>query len=186
VKDLAKRYLMETGDALYECVRDPEFVRAVDAAVDEICATFTRAGKLFICGNGGSAAMADHMATEFMSIISQPAIALTTSSAFLTGYSNDVNYDGAFTAQLRTLGTPKDTLLAISTSGRSESVLRAVKAARTESIKVIALTSFSADELMEFSDISIPVVINTPAHCQDIHMAVLHSIFNAVRARFDN
>lgn len=113
----------------------------------ELVATcFRGKNKLLICGNGGSAADAQHMAAEFVNRLSKnferpglPAISLTTDTSFLTSYANDHSYEGVFERQLRALGQPGDVLIGISTSGNSRNVIKAIIAAQEIGIETIGL-----------------------------------------------
>src|SRR5438105_13433847 len=107
---------------------------SIARAASIITDAFRAGGKLLLCGNGGSAADCQHVAAEFVSRLTRdfdrpglPAIALTTDTSFLTAYTNDVGFDGVFARQVQALGKPGDVLLAISTSGTSANVLRAVE-----------------------------------------------------------
>jgi D-sedoheptulose 7-phosphate isomerase len=111
-----------------------------------IVSCFQAGHKLLICGNGGSAADAQHMAAEFVNRLSKdferpglPAISLTTDTSFLTSYANDYGYEGVFERQLRALGQKGDVLIGISTSGNSGNVIRALAAARESGIQTIGL-----------------------------------------------
>src|SRR2546428_2523958 len=116
------------------------------AASDAIVVAFRAGNKLLLCGNGGSAADCQHMAAELVSRLSRelerpalPALALTTDTSFITAYANDYGFEGVFERQVDALGHPGDALMAISTSGRSENVRRAVRAAKARRISTIGL-----------------------------------------------
>jgi D-sedoheptulose 7-phosphate isomerase len=113
---------------------------------DLITTCFRRKNKLLICGNGGSAADAQHMAAEFVNRLSKnlerpglPAISLTTDTSFLTSYANDYGYEGVFERQLLALGQQGDVLVGISTSGNSRNVIKAILAAHEMGIETIGL-----------------------------------------------
>ena len=155
-------------------------------AADLIAATFRAGGKLLICGNGGSAADAQHMAAEFVSRLTidferpgLPAIALTTDTSVLTAYANDFEFDGVFARQVQALGRPGDVLLGISTSGSSQNVVRAATEARARGIRVITLTGPSG-ALAEIADVSVRVPATATAHIQECHLAVEHVICHLV------
>ena len=119
---------------------------SIVAAADLIVEAFRTGAKLLLCGNGGSAADCQHMATEFVSRFTKdferpglPAIALTTDSSFLTAYANDCGFDGIFERQVEALGRPGDVLIGISTSGNSPNVIRAVRRARAEGLRSVVL-----------------------------------------------
>jgi D-sedoheptulose 7-phosphate isomerase len=149
-------------------------------AAAAICVSSLRSdGKLLICGNGGSAADAQHLATEFMSTLtldhprpSIPAIALTTDTSLLTAVANDFGIEGVFARQLESLGKSGDVLIAISTSGNSENVVRAATTARSQGLRVIALTGESGGKLASDADVAIKVPSTKTAHIQETHLAV--------------
>jgi D-sedoheptulose 7-phosphate isomerase len=156
-------------------------------AAHTIAGAFRAGGKLLICGNGGSAADAQHMAAEFVSRLSldfeRPglaAIALTTDTSILTAYANDFDFDGVFARQVQALGRAGDVLLGISTSGSSVNVVKAAECARALGITVIALTG-DRGTLAEMADVAIrvPATAST-AHIQEAHLAIEHVICHLV------
>jgi len=143
---------------------------------------FRLGNKVLICGNGGSAADAQHIAAEFVNRLSKdferpglPAIALTTDTSFLTAYANDYGYEGAFERQVLTLGKPGDVLLAISTSGNSPNVVRAVKAAHDNGMKTIGLLG-EGGKLTVLVDQAVVVPSRDTQHVQEALLAVEHVI----------
>ena len=138
--------------------------------------------KLMICGNGGSAADAQHMAAEMVGrmLIERnplPALALTTDTSNLTAIANDYSFDVIFEKQVQGLGQPGDVLLAISTSGNSKNVLRAVEAARLKKIKVVSMTGGSGGALRELSDVNLNVVAGkNSSRVQETHIFIVHSL----------
>jgi len=151
-----------------------------------IAESFLGGGKLLLCGNGGSAADCQHMAAEFVSRLSPqferralPALALTTDTSFLTAFGNDCGFEGIFERQVDALGRTGDVLLAISTSGNSANVLRAVEAARRREIRAIALTG-SAGRLAELADVAIRVPSVDTQYIQETHLAVEHVLCELV------
>src|SRR5437764_9855789 len=144
--------------------------------------TFRAGGKVLLCGNGGSAADCQHMATEFMSRLDRcrdrpalPAVALTTDTSFLTAFSNDVGFEGVFARQVQALGRPGDVLVAITTSGRSPNVVLAVEAAHALKMRVVALTG-GGDVLAKAADVSISIPSHDTQQVQEAHLAVEHAV----------
>lgn len=145
-------------------------------------------GKILACGNGGSAADAQHFAAELVNRfeIERPplaAVALTTDSSTLTSIANDFRYDEVFAKQLRALGRPGDVLLALSTSGNSGSVLEAVDAAHALGIRVVALTGGRGGKLAEriaADDVHVNVPHSSTARIQEVHLLVLHCLCDAI------
>src|SRR5919107_18338 len=140
-----------------------------------ICEALTGGKKILLCGNGGSAADAQHIAAELVGCYekqrrSWPAIALTTDTSALTAVSNDLGYEQVFARQLAGLAQSGDILIAISTSGRSKNVLKAAERAREIGCKTIALTGATADPLGSLCDITVAVPSTRTARVQEAHI----------------
>jgi D-sedoheptulose 7-phosphate isomerase len=161
-------------------------VPAIVAAAAIIADTFRAGGRLYLCGNGGSAADCQHMAAEFVSRLTKefvrpglPAIALTTDTSFLTAYGNDCGFEGIFERQVRALGRPGDALIGISTSGSSRNVVLAVSAARELGMRSVVLCG-SGGALRDIADIAIAVPSTNTQHIQESHLAIEHIICDLV------
>ena len=145
-------------------------------------------GKVMACGNGGSAADAQHFAAELMGRFERErqelaAIALTTDSSILTAVGNDYSYDEVFSKQVRGLGKKGDVLLAISTSGNSKNVVKAIEAAKKIGIKIIALTGNGGGKmatLLDKDDIHLCVPSTRTARIQETHLVLLHGLCDGV------
>ncbi len=145
-------------------------------------------GKIMACGNGGSAADAQHFAAELLNRFERErpglaALALTTDTSTLTSIANDYHYDLVFAKQVRALGHSQDVLLAISTSGDSPSVLEAVDAAHERQISVVALTGKKGGALLarlREGDVSICVPADSTARIQEVHLLTLHCLCDAI------
>ena len=175
--DPIREYLLETSRTA---------ARTADACAEEILgatAAIVEAlrggGKILLCGNGGSAGDAQHLATEFVSTLTVdrrrdaiPAIALTTDSSLLTAVANDFGFEGVFARQVEALGREGDVLVGISTSGNSENVVQAFERARATGIRTIALTGESGGKLGALADIEINVPSSETSHVQEAHIAV--------------
>jgi phosphoheptose isomerase len=150
-------------------------------------------GKLLLCGNGGSAADCQHVAAELVSRLSSdferpalPAIALTTDTSLITGFSNDFGFAGLFERQVEALGRPADVLIAISTSGRSENVLRAVRTARRLGLRTLGLTGEDGPLASEV-DRAIVVPTTQTQHVQEALLAIEHVLCDLTeRMLFDD
>jgi len=149
------------------------------AAATALVETFEQGHALLICGNGGSAADAQHLATEFVSALTldhprpaMRAIALTTDTSALTAIANDYGADRMFARQVEAIGSAGDALLAISTSGNSPNILAAARAANGAGLRVIALTGRTGGELAPLADIAIAVPSTVTAHIQECHLAI--------------
>ena len=151
----------------------------VVAAADLLTTSFRSGAKLLICGNGGSAADAQHLATEFVSTFtidnprpSIPAMALTTDSSLLTAIANDFGVEGMFARQVESHGRVGDVLMGISTSGNSRNVIRAAEQAHVQELRVIALTGETGGDLAPVADVAIRVPSTVTAHIQECHLAI--------------
>ncbi len=148
----------------------------------------TQGGKILACGNGGSAADAQHFSSHMINRFEQErpglaAIALTTDTSILTSITNDSAYDQVFARQIKALGQPGDILLAISTSGVSPNVLHAASAAHARSMHVIALTGRRGGglaEQMHEDDVFLCVPAESTARIQEVHLLIIHCLCDAV------
>jgi len=144
-----------------------------------ICDALISGHKLLICGNGGSAADAQHIAAELVGRYEKnrrsfPAIALTTDTSAITAISNDFGYDEVFARQVDGLGRAGDVLIAISTSGKSESVLKAVQKARGLGCRTIALTGAGAEPLASACEMAVVVPAQRTSRVQEAHITIGH------------
>lgn len=149
--------------------------------------TVANGGTLLFCGNGGSAADAQHMAAEFVVRYTRErrpvaAIALTTDTSILTAGGNDFGFETIFARQIEALGKPGDLLIAYSTSGTSPNVLRASEAASAKGIPVLALTAGDGGKLKELADHSIVVPTDRTDRAQEIHLSIGHLFCELVEA----
>ncbi|MFN2516061.1 MAG: SIS domain-containing protein [Pyrinomonadaceae bacterium] len=167
-----------------------EHLAAIQSLIDSKLGEIERAGslmcealgtghKILLCGNGGSAADAQHIAAELVGRYEQqrrafPAIALTTDSSALTALSNDFGYEEVFARQVRALASAGDLLIAISTSGKSPNVIRAAEQARAIGCKIIGLAGGSGEPLASLCDLSIVVPMDRTARVQEAHITIGH------------
>ncbi len=154
-----------------------------------IAETFKNGKKLLLCGNGGSAADAQHIAAEFVGRyeaerVALPAIALTTDTSALTAIPNDYNFDRVFARQVDALANDGDCLIAISTSGNSPNVIAAVMSARAKDCKVIGLTGAGGKKLAGLCDACIAVPSSRTARIQEAHITIAHIWCEIVESRF--
>jgi len=161
----------------------PEIARAA-AMVRE---TLAGGGTLFFCGNGGSAADAQHMATEYVVRYMRnrralPAIALTTDTSLLTAAGNDLGFDEIFARQVEALADRGDLLIIHSTSGNSPNVLRAADVARGKGVAVLSLSARDGGALRERSDLALVIPTDRTDRAQEIHLCVQHLICEVVEA----
>jgi D-sedoheptulose 7-phosphate isomerase len=154
------------------------FFISVEQAALLLDKTYTSGNKVLICGNGGSAAEAQHFSDEMVGRFkknrpSLPVVSLTADSAALTCIGNDFGFEELFARQVQGLGKQGDTLICISTSGNSKNVLRAVEEARKKNMKVIALTA-PQGKLRELADVSIESPSLVTARIQELHLHIIH------------
>ncbi len=157
---------------------------AIEAMVSSLMAN----GRILACGNGGSAADAQHFAAELVGRYERErpelaAIALTVDTSTLTAIANDYGFEQVFAKQVRALGQPQDLLLAISTSGNSANVVEAVRAAHEREMRVVALTGRGGGRLAEMlaeNDIHICVPAERTARIQEVHLLTLHCLCDGI------
>ncbi|HUP89500.1 MAG TPA: SIS domain-containing protein [Longimicrobiales bacterium] len=178
--------LAQTARMVSEQLLD-EIVRVSSITYD----CLTSGHKLMYCGNGGSAADAQHIATEYVVRFRRnraplAAMALTTDTSLLTAASNDFSFDQVFERQVEALGLPGDILFLHSTSGESENLLLAADAARSSDIITIALLARGGGRLAARVDHKLVVPTDNGAHAQELHLAISHIICDLVEQRFVN
>jgi len=145
-------------------------------------------GKILTCGNGGSAGDAQHFSSELLNRFeterpSLPAIALTTDSSTITSIANDYSYSEIFSKQINALGQPGDVLLAISTSGNSDNIIKAIEAALSRDMVIVALTGKDGGDmagLLSANDVEIRVPSTSTARIQEVHLLAIHCLCDAI------
>lgn len=167
-----------------------KFSKEIELAAQMVLICFKSGNKLLICGNGGSAADAQHIAAEFLGKFHRvdrmalPAIALNTNTSVITALANDYGYDGIFKRQIEAFGQKGDILLAISTSGNSKNIIEAVNAAHARDMQVISLTGESGGKLANISHLTIKVPSNNTPIIQNAHITICHTICELVESHF--
>jgi D-sedoheptulose 7-phosphate isomerase len=187
-RESMRSYLKETFEESV-AVKQQFFQENQDSilgACELISSAMRQGNKLMICGNGGSAADAQHMAAEMIGrmLIERnplPALALTTDTSNLTAVANDYSFEVVFEKQVQGLGRPGDVLLCISTSGNSRNVIRAAGAARDLGIRVVSMTGGSGGKLREMSDICLNVAAGkNSSRIQETHIYIIHSLVDVM------
>ncbi len=180
---------LQQSIATMTAVLNDESIHEAVIQAGQITADAMKAGrKLMVCGNGGSAADAQHLVAEFVSrlTVDRPAlraIALTTDTSILTAIGNDYSYDNVFERQVEALGIEGDVLLAISTSGNSKNCVKALKLAKTLGIRTIAYTGNGGGAMAPLADINVIIPSDTTMNIQESHLALEH-IYCMVVERF--
>ncbi|MDP3036195.1 MAG: phosphoheptose isomerase [Rhodocyclaceae bacterium] len=162
----------------------------IEAAVRAMVACLLGGGKVMACGNGGSAADAQHFAAELLNRFEKErpplaALALTTDSSTLTSIANDYSFDQIFAKQVAGLGRAGDVLLAISTSGNSPNVMAAIAAAHAQGVRVVALTGKGGGaipELLTNDDVHLCVPADRTARIQEVHLVTIHCLCDGIDA----
>ena len=181
-----QQHFIDSADLKYQSAQ--ALSRPIAQAVQAMLACVTSGGKVLACGNGGSAADAQHFSAEFVGRYERErpelgAIALTTDSSIITAIANDYDFTSIFSRQVRALGQPGDVLLAITTSGNSANVLAAVEAAHEREMTVVALTGRSGGKMthaLRDTDVHICVPHERTARIQEVHILVLHCLCDGV------
>ena len=164
-----------------ECMND------ILSAVNVLTNSFKTGNKLLLCGNGGSAADCQHIATEFVIRLSHdidrpaiPAIALTTDTSNLTAGGNDIGFENVFARSIQGLGNTEDVLLAISTSGNSPNIIKAIKAAKEKDMKVIGFLGGNGGKIKSLVDVQVIIPSYNVQRIQEGHITVAHIICELV------
>jgi D-sedoheptulose 7-phosphate isomerase len=181
-------YLVRSRDTVQAAIDDPAFVAAIRDIVQVTAIAIGNGRKLLLAGNGGSAADAQHLAGEMLSRLNYDrapaaALALTTDTSVLTAIGNDYGYDRLFERQIIGLGNAGDVFIAISTSGRSPNILRAIDAARQKQIVTIGFTGRTGGEMPPRCDLCLRVPSDSTPLIQQIHITAGHIICGLVEER---
>lgn len=184
--ELIEQHFKQSIEIKTQCLEilPQEITRAAQISVD----TLMNGGKILACGNGGSAADAQHFAAELVGRFERermelPAIALTTDTSILTAVGNDYSFDEIFAKQIRALGRENDLLLAISTSGNSKNVLNAIDAAKQKKMQVIAFTGKDGGKIAQTlsnDDVLLNVPHQRTARIQEVHILMIHAICDSI------
>jgi D-sedoheptulose 7-phosphate isomerase len=189
--DLIARVAQHFNDSAQTKLNAVEALSApIAAAIEVLTESLINNGKILACGNGGSAADAQHFAAELVGRFEAErqelaAIALTTDSSILTAVGNDYSFNQIFSRQVRAFGQHGDCLLAISTSGNSGNVIEAIQAAHDHQMRVIALTGRDGGKIgamLQADDIHLCVPANRTARIQETHLLIIHCLCDGIDA----
>ena len=176
MKENIKNQILESAKIKNKMVKNG--LESIEKAAELLIGSINAGGKILWCGNGGSAADAQHLATELMGGMSDhdrmpiPSIALTTDSSFITAWSNDTDFDSIFSRQVQGLGEEGDVLVGISTSGNSENIINALKQAKFKKLKTIAFSGKTGGNLDGIADVTIKVPSDNTQRIQESHIMI--------------
>jgi D-sedoheptulose 7-phosphate isomerase len=162
-----------------------ELIPTIEDLVSRLCQTFQAGGRVYTFGNGGSAADAQHLAAELIGRYRRtrrplPAVSLSVDPSVVTCIGNDFGYEVVFARQVEALAVPGDVVIAFSTSGRSESIVRGLEAARLAGATTVLLTGGDGGPAMAHADISLVVPATDTARVQEVHVLLLHLVSDGV------
>jgi D-sedoheptulose 7-phosphate isomerase len=188
MKDIIVNCITESIRTKQEILQDADFINRIENAVMLISKAFKQENKIWFCGNGGSAADAQHLAAEFSGRFYKdrkalPAEALHCNTSYLTAVANDYSYDIIFSRLLEGIGKKGDVLIGLSTSGNSKNIVSAFETARNMGIATIAFTGNHGGKLKTLSDILFNVPSNDTPRIQESHILVGHIICQLVEAK---
>jgi D-sedoheptulose 7-phosphate isomerase len=185
-EEVARRHLADLSELAEEVARS--LAPAVEVLASEVWEMLEAGGRLFFCGNGGSAADSQHLAAEYVVRFARdrrplPAMALTTDTSVLTAGANDFGFETVFSRQIEALGRPGDILFLHSTSGESENLIHAAETARSLGVRTVAFLAKGGGRLASRVDEALIVPTRSTARAQEIHLALGHILCDLVEER---
>jgi phosphoheptose isomerase len=160
---------------------------AFDRAAAMLVEAYTRGARMFSCGNGGSASIANHVQCDHVkgvrttTDLTPQVLSLSTNVELLTAIANDMGYENVFTYQLQSQSGPGDVLMAVSSSGRSANIVRALEWARDHGLRTIAITGFDGGKARTVAEVSLHVECTNYGVIEDLHQAVMHALAQYIR-----
>ncbi len=184
-----KELIQESIDVKQQLIENDAFLAEVSEVVEVIVAALQRGNRLYFCGNGGSAADAQHLAAEFSGRFfidrkALPAEALHCNTSYLTAVANDYGYDVVYARLIEGIGNSGDVLIGLSTSGNSANIVKAFEAAQSKGITTIGFTGLSGGIMKTCSDHFLPAPSTVTPRIQEVHMLVGHIICQLVEAAY--
>lgn len=185
VTDKLRANLSDSIEAKHQLLNDAKCLSDFEAVANKLVETYRNGGRLYIAGNGGSAADAQHLATEFVAKLARPraplpAEALTVDSSMLTAIGNDFGFDYVFSRQIEGKMTRRDLFLAITTSGNSPNILKALETCSRLSIPSILLTGGTGGRALPLADLAIVAPGKSTSAIQEVHLLVYHTLCGCV------
>lgn len=186
--NIIQQRIRESIQTKQQVLESPMILGSIQVAIERISACFQAGGKVLFCGNGGSAADAQHLAAEFSGRFYQdrdalPAEALHTNTSYLTAVANDYSYEVIYARLIQGIGQKGDVLVGLSTSGNSKNIIRAFETARNKGMLTIGLTGAGGGAMAQLSDILISIPSQDTPRIQEAHMLIGHIICERVEAQ---
>ena len=187
-REMIIQNINDSIDTKKKLLQDEEFIEKIEKVADVCVDAYLSGNKLLMCGNGGSASDAQHMAGELVGRYMMerkgiPAIALNANTTILTALGNDYDYDAVYEKQVTALGNEGDVIFAISTSGNSANCVKACERAKDMGITTVALTGESGGNLREVCDYTFNVPCTMTPHIQEAHIMLIHIICGIIEER---
>jgi phosphoheptose isomerase len=182
----AASYFEAYADEMSRAAKTIE-AEAFDKAAAILLEAYMRGGRMFSCGNGGSASIANHMQCDHVkgvrttTDLTPRALSLSTNVELLTAIANDTGYENVFVYQLQSQSVPGDVLVAVSSSGRSANIVRALTWARDHGLRTIAITGFDGGAARSVAEVSIHVECTNYGVVEDLHQAIMHALAQYIR-----
>ncbi len=186
-----KQIIQQSIDVKKLLLSDENIISILSSCVDEIVTAFKHGNKVLFCGNGGSAADAQHLAAEFSGRFytdreALPAEALHVNTSYLTAVANDYSYDVVYSRIIKGIGKKGDVLVGLSTSGNSGNIVKAFETAREKGMKTIGFTGSTGGKMKELSDYLLNVPSNDTPRIQESHIMLGHIICQLVEEQYFN
>lgn len=183
-----EKSLLEHMHIVQEIIQNVELMQEVNEIVEKIVESYKNGGQLFFCGNGGSAADAQHLSTELVSrfYIERKALnaeALTVNTSTITAIANDYNYNRIFARQIEAKAKTGDVLIGITTSGTSKNVIEAFKSAKERKVITIAFTGMNTEIIKKYSDFVVAVPSVLTPRIQEMHILIGHIICESIEKK---
>ncbi|HEV7780165.1 MAG TPA: D-sedoheptulose 7-phosphate isomerase [Chitinophagaceae bacterium] len=184
-----KRIIGDSIDTKEKVLQDEQLLETIEKVVSVITAAFKKGNRVYFCGNGGSAADAQHLAAEFSGRFyserkALPAEALHCNTSYLTAVANDYGYDVVYSRMIDGIGQPGDVLIGLSTSGNSANIVKAFRVAREKGMATIAFTGSTGGEMKPLSDHLLNIPSNDTPRIQESHILIGHIICQLVEEMY--
>lgn len=189
-RNMLSQCIQQGAETLAACCADGN-LEMLEALAQKVVDSLKNGGKILLCGNGGSAAQAQHISAEFVGRFKRErhglaAISLTTDTSILTAVGNDYGYDKVFSRQVESLGQSGDVLIALSTSGNSANVIKAVETALAQGLTVACFTGRKGGKLAAMVPLTFRAPSDDTSHIQEAHITALHALCDVVESTFSS